>query len=122
MPNPGSGGWAAILCHGKRRKYISGGVKDTTNIRMEVLAAVKGIEALLKRCNVTLYSDSEHVVKCIEGVWRFRQNQDLIARLQTGAAKHQVKAIWVRGHTGMTENEKCDKQAKCEAKKIKDNL
>lgn len=120
--NPGRGGWAAILTNGQRTKEISGGVRLTTNNRMELLACIKGLEALRSYCNVTIISDSKYLVDSINKGWvnnwqakgwmrngRERaQNVDLWERLLELIAFHEVTFTWVRGHSGHPMNEKCD--------------
>ncbi len=119
-PNPGSGGWGVILRHGQYEKEISGGEPDTTNIRMEFTAALRAIEAVRRPCRITLYTDSEHVVHCIQGDWKLKKNRDLVVGLQRVCEKHKVRAIWIKGHSKVTENERCDKMAKKEADLIKE--
>lgn len=120
--NPGPGGYGVILATRERRKELTGGFRRTTNNRMELLAAITGLEALLKPCRVTLYSDSRYVVDGISKGWarRWRArgwmrtpqdpaiNADLWARLLDVIAKHEVEFEWVRGHAGHAENERCD--------------
>lgn len=121
-PNPGPGGYAAVLLHPKKRLEASGGFRLTTNNRMEMYAAIKGVELLQQRCKVTLYSDSQYLVKAMtEGWvndwkkrdwWRTNKeravNVDLWERLLALCEKHQVEFCWVRGHAGNKENERCD--------------
>lgn len=122
--NPGKGGYGVVLLCGKLRREISGGYRLTTNNRMELLAAITGLEALKNRCRVSLYSDSTYVVKGIELGWakkwkakgwkRGRKpalNSDLWERLLSICDKHQVEFIWVKGHSGIPENERCDQLA-----------
>jgi len=119
--NPGPGGWAAILRHRRVEKELSGSEPHTTNNRMEMLAAIMGLEALKRRCRVRLYSDSQYVrdgiTKWIGGWkrrgWRTADNQpvkniDLWQRLDRAAAGHEIEWIWVRGHAGHPENERAD--------------
>ncbi len=121
-PNPGPGGYAAVLVHPKKRAETSGGFRLTTNNRMEILAAIAGLELLKQPCRVTLYSDSQYLVKAMmEGWvaswktrdwWRTRserpENVDLWKRLDTLCQKHQVEFRWLKGHAGNVENERCD--------------
>ncbi len=123
--NPGPGGYGVILVHGKKRKELSGGYRKTTNNRMEIMAAIVGLESLKKPCRVTLCSDSQYLVKAIEEGWAKRWkskgwkrntgepalNPDLWARLLDLCEKHQVSFEWVRGHNGHPENERCDELA-----------
>lgn len=122
--NPGRGGWGAILVYGKYEKEMSGGEKETTNNRMELMAAIAGLEALKEPCSVTLYSDSKYLVDAytqgwVEG-WRAHgwrrgkeelKNPDLWARLYELTKTHEVEFIWVKGHDGHAYNERCDKLA-----------
>lgn len=125
-PN-GPGGYGTILAYlddkGElHKRELSGGYKKTTNNRMELMAAIKGLEALIKPCNVELYSDSQYLVNAfnknwIEGWikkgWKRGKNEevknvDLWKRLLKAKEPHQVTFIWVRGHDGHEENERCD--------------
>ena len=121
-PNPGPGGYGVVLLSGKHRKELSGGFRRTTNNRMELLAVIVGLESLTKPCRVTLYSDSKYVVDSVErgSVLKWSKNNwyrtktdkaknaDLWARFLAIYAKHEVRFKWVRGHTGVPENERCD--------------
>lgn len=122
--NPGRGGWGAILVYGKFEKEMSGGEAETTNNRMELLAAISGLEALKEPCSVTLYSDSKYLVDAFLQGWieswrtagwrRGRdelKNPDLWRRLYELTQKHEVKFVWVKGHNGHGYNERCDKLA-----------
>ena len=119
--NPGRGGWGAILVYGKYEKELSGGERETTNNRMELMAAISGLEALKEECRVTLYSDSKYLVDAfLEGwveSWRNHgwrrgkeplKNPDLWERLYALTEKHEVEFIWVKGHDGHAYNERCD--------------
>ncbi|MEL7448874.1 MAG: ribonuclease HI [Pseudomonadota bacterium] len=122
--NPGPGGWGALLICGPREKEIYGGERDTTNNRMEMLAAIHALEALKVRSNVTLYTDSSYVMKgitsWIDG-WKKRgwktasrkpvKNEDLWRRLDSIAAGHEVDWRWVKGHAGVPGNERADQLA-----------
>jgi ribonuclease HI len=127
--NPGPGGWAAILQYGKVEKEMSGGELDTTNNRMEMMAAISALEALKGACEVDLYTDSTYVQKGItewlKG-WKARgwktadnkpvKNSDLWQRLEEAASRHRVRWHWVRGHDGHEMNERVDKLAVAAAK------
>ena len=129
IDNPGPGGYGAILLHKDHRKELSGGFRRTTNNRMEILAAIKGLEALRSKCHVTVYSDSQYLVNAIEqgwarrwqanSWWRNRQeraiNPDLWERLLSLIDKHEVCFKWVRGHAGHPENERADELARTAA-------
>lgn len=123
--NPGPGGFGVILKYGSATKQISGGFRSTTNNRMELMAAIVGLEALRQDCEVTLYSDSRYLVDAVKNGWVFRwqqngwlksdkkpaQNVDLWERLLPLLERHKVEFVWVRGHDGHPENEMCDRMA-----------
>lgn len=123
--NPGPGGFGAILDYNGNRKELSGGFRQTTNNRMEIMAAIMALEALKEPCQVTLYSDSRYVVDAIGKGWakRWRANgwkrnkrnlassPDLWDRLLQLTEQHDVTFRWVRGHAGHPENERCDQLA-----------
>lgn len=126
--NPGPGGWGAILVYGTREKELSGGDPNTTNNRMELLAAISALEALTEPCNVTLTSDSTYLVQAIQegwlGNWRKKafqkvKNPDLWMRLDPLLTRHDVTFVWVRGHDGHPYNERCDKLATAAADAMK---
>lgn len=127
LGNPGPGGWAAILRLGSREREVSGGEPDTTNNRMELMAAISALEALTRPSKVRLVSDSEYVLKGISEWlpgWRARgwkkvKNRDLWERLDEAAARHDVAWEWVRGHSGDEMNERVDKLAVAEAERQK---
>lgn len=125
LGNPGPGGYGTVLLAGPHRKELSAGFLLTTNNRMELLGAIVGLEALKRPCVVTLWSDSQYVIKAmsegwIEG-WQKRgwktsakkpvKNQDLWRRLLAAVDAHEITWRWVRGHTGDVENERCDQLA-----------
>lgn len=119
--NPGPGGFGAILRYGKHEKELSGGFRKTTNNRMELMAVIAGLEALTKEnLDITIYSDSKYVVDAIEKKWVYgwmkkgfagKKNQDLWMRLMRSYAKHKIRLVWVKGHAGHPENERCDQLA-----------
>jgi ribonuclease HI len=123
--NPGPGGYGVVLQYGERRKELSAGFRLTTNNRMEILAAIAGLEALKEPCEVRLLSDSQYLVNAIEKGWARRWqasgwmrnnrekavNPDLWERLLALCKTHHVRFEWVRGHAGHTENERCDELA-----------
>ena len=125
--NPGPGGWAAIIRSGEREKELSGGEPLTTNNRMELLAAIRGLEALKRPCKVGLYTDSLYVrdgiTKWVHG-WKRNgwktadrkpvKNAELWQALVEAAAPHRIEWHWVRGHAGHPENERADRLA-CDA-------
>ncbi len=119
--NPGPGGYGTVIKKGTRRKEISEGFRMTTNNRMELLAVIVALEALLKpNLDVTIYSDSKYVVDSIEKKWVFgwvkknfkdKKNADLWKRFLKVYPQHKVRMIWVKGHAGNPENERCDQLA-----------
>ncbi len=128
LGNPGPGGYGAILRYGDKEREISGGEAHTTNNRMELLAVIEGLRALKEPCSIEIISDSSYVVKGInewlEG-WIKRdfkkvKNPDLWMDYMEVSKGHKIKAIWVRGHNGHIENERCDILAKEEAQKMKE--
>ena len=119
--NPGPGGWGALLVTGATEKELFGGEAGTTNNRMELTAAIRGLDALTRQCEVDLYTDSQYVQKGMtEWVhsWKRRgwrtadkqavKNVDLWQQLEAAAAKHNVHWHWVRGHAGHAGNERAD--------------
>ena len=125
LGNPGPGGYAAIVIYGEHRKEISGGFLKTTNNRMELTAAIVGLQTLRQRCDVVLFSDSEYLVNAMSKGWAKRWkstgwrrnhkeralNPDLWDRLLDLCDDHKVEFKWVRGHAGHPENERCDELA-----------
>lgn len=123
--NPGPGGWGTILRYGNAEKELSGGEPQTTNNRMELMAVINGLAALKEPCDVTIQSDSRYVVDGIEKGWArswkrngWRKadkkpalNADLWEKLLTLLDIHTVNFIWIKGHAGHPENERCDQLA-----------
>lgn len=122
--NPGPGGWAAVLEYDGRERELSGGEKMTTNNRMELLAAIRALEALKRPCQVELITDSQYVKQGITSwmanwkrrAWRTAdgsevKNRDLWEALDRQAQRHQVQWFWVRGHSGNAGNERVDRLA-----------
>ncbi len=116
--NPGPGGFGVILRYGKHEKELSGGFRKTTNNRMELMGVIAGLEALTKEgLDITIYTDSKYVVDAIEKRWIYgwmkkgfagKKNQDLWMRLMRAYARHKVRLVWIKGHAGHPENERCD--------------
>jgi len=122
-PNPGgAGGYGVVLTFSGKEKEISGGFRSTTNNRMEIYAAIKGLEALKTPCKVTLYSDSKYLVNAITEGWvkRWKENNwwrnkkeravntDLWEKLLVLCEIHDVEFSWIKGHDGHRLNERCD--------------
>lgn len=135
LGNPGPGGWGYLLrvraTGGLKEKEAAGAEPETTNNRMELSAAIRGLEALTQPCLVDLFSDSQYVVKGIQAWlkdWKRRDwkkadgkpvlNADLWQALDAQLARHQVEAHWVRGHAGHPENERVDRLANEAARSI----
>jgi ribonuclease HI len=122
--NPGPGGWGAVIRMGEHEKELSGGDAHTTNNRMELQAAISGLNALTRPCRVTLSTDSRYVMdgltKWIKGWqrngWKTAdkkpvKNADLWQTLLDAAAPHRIEWVWVKGHAGHPENERADRLA-----------
>jgi len=120
--NPGPGGYGTILMSGQHRKELSQGYRLTTNNRMELMAVIAGLQALKKKgMKVTIYSDSQYIVKAVEQGWlknwiatNFKggkKNRDLWMRYYDLANDHQLKFVWVRGHADNPFNNRCDELA-----------
>ena len=129
--NPGPGGWGAILKYDEHEKVLSGAEADTTNNRMELLAAIQGLEALKRPCRVRLVTDSQYVRNGItqwmanwkRNNWRTAnrkpvKNADLWERLDAASAQHDVDWVWVKGHAGHPENERADAVARAAIDKL----
>lgn len=131
VPNPGVGGWGAVLIHGEHRRELSGGAMETTNNRMELTAAIESLRTLKRACVIDLYTDSEYVkngvTQWMKG-WKARgwkrgkeevKNVDLWKQLDAEVARHEITWRWVRGHTGVPENERCDELAQIEIARLR---
>ncbi|MCF6266464.1 MAG: ribonuclease HI [Desulfuromusa sp.] len=131
--NPGPGGYGTILRYGKYEKELSGYAEETTNNRMEMLGAIAGLEALKHPCQVCLTTDSQYLVKGMtEWIENWQRkgwknskkvevaNRDLWERLLELVEIHQVEWVWVKGHAGHAENERCDELARLEIIKASD--
>jgi len=129
--NPGPGGWGAILMYGKYKKEISGGERLTTNNRMELISVISALEQLKEPCKVSLYTDSQYIVRALnEGwlkSWKARgwkrkegelKNPDLWQRLAELLERHDVEFIWVKGHAENAYNNRCDELAVMERQKF----
>lgn len=130
--NPGPGGWGAVLRYGTHEKELSGGEASTTNNRMELSAVIAALSALKESCEVTLTTDSKYVCDSINKRWVYgwkakgwiksdkkpALNVDLWEALLPLLEKHQVTFVWVKGHAGHPENERCDRLAVMESRKF----
>jgi len=133
--NPGEGGWGTILRYRGHEKELSGGEMQTTNNRMELTAVIRGLSSLKEKCEVTVCTDSRYVVDGISlgwarswraNGWRKKDrkpalNPDLWGELLDLLDKHEVTFVWIKGHDGHPENERCDKLAVSEWKKLQEN-
>lgn len=138
LENPGSGGYGTVLQYidssGRlHEKELAGGEANTTNNRMELMAAITGLEALKCPCEVELYSDSKYLTDAFNKGWIDQWGQrgwktaagkdvlniDLWERLLMAKAPHRVKFLWVKGHSGHPENERCDLLAKRAEERIR---
>ncbi|MBE6878831.1 MAG: ribonuclease HI [Ruminococcaceae bacterium] len=130
--NPGPGGWCAILRYNGVEKMISGGEKETTNNRMELSAVLFALKALKEPCHITLQSDSKYVLDSLSKGWVYgwqkkgwkksdgkpALNVDLWQQLLEEIRKHELEYVWIKGHAGHPENERCDAQAVRESEKF----
>ena len=130
--NPGPGGWGAVLKYNGHRKEISGFAENTTNNRMEILAVIKALEELREPCNIDIFSDSQYVCNAVNKGWAKKWknnnwmknkkekalNSDLWEIFLKLLEKHNVNFIWVKGHNGNEENERCDRLAVLAIEKI----
>jgi ribonuclease HI len=134
LGNPGPGGWACLLVYGERRRELSGGEPATTNNRMELTAAIRGLTALKEPCEVTVHTDSQYlrqgITEWIRG-WKAKgwvttsrqpvKNADLWRELDRQTARHRVIWKWVKGHAGHPENERCDELAAAAIAEVRKN-
>jgi ribonuclease HI len=129
LGNPGAGGWGAILEYKGFQKEFSGGCRYTTNNQMELKAVIEGLKRLKEPCRVEVVTDSSYVANAINDWlkgWIKRnfkgvKNVELWKEYIEVSRPHQVRAVWVRGHSGHKMNERCDHLAVTEAKKLKEN-
>ena len=128
LGNPGPGGWAALLRYRGRERELAGGEAQTTNNRMELMAAIMALEALSEPCSIVLHTDSQYVRQgitewlpgWIRRNWRTSggsdvKNRDLWERLQAACARHRIDWRWVKGHSGDPDNERVDQLARQQA-------
>lgn len=130
--NPGPGGWGTILKYNGHEKELSGGERETTNNRMELTAVIMGLKALKEPCEVTIYSDSKYFIDAVEKGWVYgwekkgwmrnskepALNSDLWKEILMLLKTHKCSLVWVKGHNGHPENERCDDLAVAESKKF----
>ncbi|MCQ2153651.1 MAG: ribonuclease HI [Bacteroidales bacterium] len=110
--NPGPGGYGVVLKCGDKERELSGGFSRTTNNRMELLAVIKGLEAIRwEGAAVEVWSDSTYVVRTMTEGWKRKKNKDLWMRLDELASRFRLQFHWIKGHAGHPENERCDRLA-----------
>lgn len=133
--NPGCGGWGAVLVYGKAEKELCGSDKDTTNNRMELTAVIKALEGLKEPCEAEITTDSKYVCDAVNNGWVYSWqkngwrkadkkpalNVDLWQRLLELLKVHKTTFIWVKGHNGHPYNERCDRLAVEQYKKLQNN-
>ena len=133
--NPGAGGWGCILRYEQHEKELCGGCANTTNNRMELTAVIEALQALKESCDVTIYTDSQYVVNGITKGWAesWKQNgwrkgdkkpalnPDLWDTLLCLLSRHKYAFVWLRGHAGHPENERCDKLATEQSMRFKES-
>ena len=133
LGNPGPGGWGAVMHYKGQSRELSGSEADTTNNRMELMAAIASLNELNRSCRVKLHTDSEYLRRGMDewlAQWQGRQwrksngkpikNEDLWKSLVEAAKRHEVEWKWIRGHSGHPENEKADRLAYAAALKLQD--
>jgi len=133
LGNPGPGGWGVILRYNDVEKELFGNEANTTNNKMELTAVISALSALKEPCNITLYTDSRYVMDGIEK-WIFNwkqngwktankktpvKNLELWQKLDELKSKHDIRWVWVKGHAGHKENERCDELARTAAEQLK---
>ncbi|MBU1106408.1 MAG: ribonuclease HI [Candidatus Riflebacteria bacterium] len=123
--NPGPGGWGALLRFKDIEKELSGGERETTNNRMELMGVISGLESLKENCSVSVFTDSQYIANAFLKDWLTNwqkngwktaakkpvKNRELWERLLVQANRHQLSWNWIRGHAGHPENERCDELA-----------
>jgi ribonuclease HI len=132
LGNPGPGGWAAVLEHAGRKKYLSGGEPATTNNRMELQAAIEALRAIKEPCEIEFFTDSQYLRQGITAWlagWKARgwltaakkpvKNEDLWRALDQAVAGHRIAWKWLKGHAGHEGNERCDQLAAAAIEKVR---
>lgn len=123
LGNPGPGGYAAILRYGGKEKIVKGGEAHTTNNRMEIRAVIEALKILKKTSEkIIIHADSTLVISTMAKGWKKKTNLDLWKKLETLATGRGIKWKWVKGHAGHKENNRCDKLAVSEARKIQKKI
>ena len=135
LGNPGPGGWAALLRWNGRERELAGGEAQTTNNRMELMAAIMALEVLKEPCRIVLHTDSQYVRQgitewmpgWIRKQWKTAsggpvKNRELWERLNAAIARHEIDWRWVKGHAGNPDNERVDVLARDEAIKVRDGV
>jgi ribonuclease HI len=133
LGNPGPGGWAALLRYGTREREIAGAEADTTNNRMELMAAISALESLTEACGIDLFTDSQYVRQgiidwmpnWIRRNWKTAggdpvKNRDLWERLHAATERHRIAWHWVKGHSGDPDNERVDALARAAAEGVRE--
>lgn len=130
-PNPGTGGWAAVLQFGTKYKELSGGERVSTNNRMELMAAIESLNVLTRSCSVKMVTDSKYVKQGVQEWmpqwkkmgWKRKtgaiKNLELWQRLDALVQEHDIEWAWVKGHSGVPQNERCDELATAEIEKLR---
>ncbi len=129
LGNPGPGGWACILDYKGKRKELCGSSKQATNNQMELMAVIEGLKALKEPCSVTIVTDSSYVANAInewldnwiQKDFKKVKNKELWQEFVNLRKIHDIKAVWVKGHNGHSENERCDTLARAQAQQIKES-
>lgn len=135
LGNPGPGGWGVILRYNNVEKELFGNEANTTNNKMELTAVISALSALKEPCNITLYTDSRYVMDGIEkwilnwkqNGWKTAnkktpvKNLELWQKLDELKSKHDIRWVWVKGHAGHPENERCDELARTAAQQIQND-
>ena len=120
LKNPGKGGWAFIAIQEECEWLVSGGVKQTTNNRMELLAVIEALTFMHEESNFCIYSDSMYVINCAKGKWKRKKNADLWKEYDKVSCDKRIEWVWVKGHSGNKYNDIVDALARKEATEVND--